>query len=130
MKFKLKKSIFLTALTLVLFSLLCANYSVHAVDFTKAQEFINTGKSSQNGFNNITEIGNEFAAIGSVLTYIGAGIVVGAMAYMGILYIISPPDKQAKLKQQLVGLVVSAVVIFGAYYIWKFVVLLLENTIG
>ena len=31
----------------------------------------------------------------------------------------SPPDKQAALKQQLIGVVVAGIVIFGAYGIWS-----------
>jgi hypothetical protein len=42
--------------------------------------------------------------------------------YMGIKYITATPDSQARLKQQLIGLVVSGIVIFGAYFIWKIVV--------
>ena len=38
---------------------------------------------------------------------------------MGIKYFISSPEEQAKLKGQLIGVVVSAVVIFGAVSIWE-----------
>ncbi len=40
---------------------------------------------------------------------------------MAIQWITATPDKQAKLKIQLIGLVVSAVVIFGAVGIWNLV---------
>ena len=57
-----------------------------------------------------------------MLTYIGAGLLVAATAYLGVQYIISPPDKQGVLKEKLIALVVAGVVIFGAYSIWKQVV--------
>ena len=41
---------------------------------------------------------------------------------MGIKYLTAGPDAKAKLKNQLIGVVVSGVVIFGAYYIWKLVI--------
>jgi uncharacterized membrane protein (DUF441 family) len=90
-----------------------------------AEQFIDKGKNSnQGGLSKeaLTEIGNEFSSIGQLLTYIGAGILVAAMGYMGILYLVSSPEKQAKLKQQLIGLAVAAVVIFGAYGIWTLIV--------
>lgn len=124
------KLISLTLLMILCLFLTYMNFSVNAVDFTMADDFIEAGRTSTTGIKDLSEIGGEFSDIGQILRYIGAGILVGAMAYMGILYIVSPPEKQAKLKQQLIGLVVSAVVIFGAYYIWKFIVELLEDTIG
>lgn len=130
MKIRINKFVSLTLLMLICFLLLYMSYSVDAVDFSMADEFIEAGRSSTTGLSDLSSIGTEFTSIGQILTYIGSGVLVGAMAYMGILYIISPPEKQAKLKQQLIGLVVSAVVIFGAYYIWKFIVELLENVIG
>ena len=40
---------------------------------------------------------------------------------MAVKWITATPDKQAKLKQQLVGLVIAVVVIFGAVGIWNLV---------
>jgi hypothetical protein len=53
---------------------------------------------------------------------IGAGVMVAVTTYMGIKYLTAGPEAQAKLKVQLVGLVVSGMVIFGSYYIWKIVI--------
>ena len=44
------------------------------------------------------------------------------LTYMGIKYLTSGPEARAKLKVQLIGVVVAGLVIFGAYYIWDFVV--------
>ena len=66
-------------------------------------------------------------AIGRILTTIGTGVYLAATAYMGIKYLTSGPDAKAKLKQQLIGLIVSGVVIFGAYYIWETVIKIGEN---
>lgn len=49
----------------------------------------------------------------------GTGIFVGSIAYMGIKYMTTTsPEKQATLKIQTVGLLVSGIVIFGAYPVW------------
>ena len=39
---------------------------------------------------------------------------------MAVQWITASPDKQAKLKGQLIGLAVSAIVILGAVGIWNF----------
>lgn len=86
----------------------------------KANNFINAGAANQNiNYNNVTK---EFSDLGQILTMIGAGVMVGVTTYMGIKYLTAGPEAQAKLKVQLIGVVVSGMVIFGAYYIWKIVI--------
>ncbi len=86
-----------------------------------ANEFITQG-SNNIGSIDYDKITTQFAGLGSILTTIGAGVMVAVVTYMGIKYLISGPEAQAKLKVQLIGVVVSGVVIFGAYTIWKIVV--------
>lgn len=74
-----------------------------------------------------TTIETEFASLGKILTTIGAGVLIIVITYMGIKYFISSPEEQAKLKGQLIGVVVSGVVIFGAYSIWKMAVSIFSN---
>lgn len=68
------------------------------------------------------EIAKNFVGIGQILTMVGAGVLVAVTTYMGIKYLTSGPEAQAKLKVQLIGIVVSGMVIFGAYTIWSIVV--------
>lgn len=91
-----------------------------------AKNFISVGKSNASNisYNKITE---EFAGLGQILTTIGAGVMVAVVTYMGIKYLTSGPEAQAKLKVQLIGVVVSGVVIFGSYTIWKIVVQVAET---
>ena len=72
-------------------------------------------------------IETEFASLGKILTTIGAGVLIIVITYMGIKYFISSPEEQAKLNGQLIGVVVSGVVIFGAYSIWKMAVSIFSN---
>ena len=64
---------------------------------------------------------SQFIEIGRILVYIGIVTLLIVTAVMAIKWITATPDKQAKLKQQLIGLVVSMVVIFGAVGIWNVV---------
>lgn len=93
-----------------------------------ASTFIQKGQTAATGLGSITDsVTGEFVGLGQILTMIGAGVMVAATSYMGIKYMISPPDKQAALKQQLVGLVVAGIVIFGAYGIWSAILGLVSN---
>ncbi len=107
---------------IIMFFLSCS-YNVKALTLKemegKASNFINTGSKQQNiNYNNVT---NEFKDLGNILTMIGAGVMVAVTAYMGIKYLTAGPEAQAKLKTQLIGVVVSGMVIFGAYFIWSIV---------
>lgn len=61
----------------------------------------------------------QFIDLARILVYIGIITVLIVTAVMAIKWITATPDKQAKLKQQLIGLVISIIVIFGAVGIWS-----------
>ena len=87
-----------------------------------AQEFINAGKDAE--YSSPSDFFNDDAGlitIGQVLVAIGIAVIVIVGAILAIQWITATPDKQAKLKQQLIGYVVSIIVIFGAVGIWNFV---------
>lgn len=87
---------------------------------SQANTFLSTGSEQSNV--NTTAIAENFVGLGQILTMVGAGVLVAVTTYMGIKYLTAGPEAQAKLKVQLVGIVVSGIVIFGAYGIWKIVV--------
>ncbi len=62
-----------------------------------------------------------FIGVGQVLIAIGIVTIVIVTIIMAIKWLTATPDKQAKLKVQLIGLVLSIVVIFGAVGIWSLV---------
>ncbi len=90
--------------------------------------FRTQGESAFNNASlNTSEITDNFVGLGQILTMIGAGVMVAVTTYMGIKYLTAGPEAQGKLKTQLIGLVVSGVVIFGAYSIWKLVINIAQN---
>lgn len=105
-------------------------YNVQALTYqemmTQSQTFINEGKGKASSVN-INKITAEFVPLGQILTMIGAGVMVAVTTYMGIKYLTAGPEAQGKLKQQLIGVIVSGVVIFGAYGIWSTVLKIAEN---
>ncbi len=92
----------------------------------QAKSFISRGAENQDKIS-YDKITDEFAALGQILTTVGAGVMVAVVTYMGIKYLTAGPEAQAKLKVQLIGIVVSGVVIFGSYTIWKIVVQVAET---
>lgn len=105
-------------------------YNVQALTYqemmTQSQTFINEGKGKASSVD-INKITAEFVPLGQILTMIGAGVMVAVTTYMGIKYLTAGPEAQGKLKQQLIGVIVSGVVIFGAYGIWSTVLKIAEN---
>ncbi len=60
-----------------------------------------------------------------------ASIVVTIVTIiMGIKYMTTSPEGKAKLKQQLIGLVLAVIVIWGAQGIWAFMATFLESITG
>ena len=70
-------------------------------------------------FYNDDKIIDTVLPIGQMLTAIGVAVLFGGIVILGIKYMLADPQQKGKLKQQLIGLVVSGVVIFGAFTIWK-----------
>ena len=120
-------------IVLIIISLFSLNlYKVEALTLSEMEEqtktFLDKGKSEVTNQKIQTgTIFNDLNDLGSILTTIGVGILVIVTLYMGIKYITASPESQAKLKQQLIGLVVSGVVIFGSYYIWKAVIAIVSK---
>ena len=126
-----KKSLLIISLFLLIINIVIANtYEVEALTLKemqeKTEEFLTTGKE-ESGSIETDGIFDDLVGMGSILTTIGAGVMVAVTLYMGIRFITATPEAQAKLKQQLIGLVVAGFVIFGAYFIWKIVINIVEK---
>ena len=107
---------------LVLIIVISQMYSVKAGVWGNMENDINSfKKAGENASNNIDTkpIAEDFTELAQILMTIGAGVLVAVTIYMGIKYLTGGPEVHAKLKMQLIGLVVSGVVIFGAFFIWE-----------
>lgn len=115
----------ISLLMLIIFVVISAFNNVSASSLldqmqNDADTFLNNGAAQSNiKYENIAK---EFSGLGQILTMIGAGVMVAVTTYMGIKYLTAGPEAQAKLKTQLIGVVVSGIVIFGAYGIWSMVI--------
>ena len=86
----------------------------------QADSFVGQGKNGSTA--DLSSFGNAAVGVGQVLTTIGLAVVMVGYLILGIKYMMASPEEAGKIKGQLVGLTVSAIVIFGAYGIWNAVV--------
>ena len=120
-----KKFLLVLLIVNILIAIVCfSKFEANATTLTdmesQASEFIKKGEKNAGDMSEVTKsITKNFTGLGQILTMVGAGVMVAVISYMGIKYLVSPPDKQAALKQQLIGVVVAGIVIFGAYGIWS-----------
>ena len=119
---KILKYIFVVITALIIVNMM--QPTVHAT--TQVKTFDDMHNAIQNWLKNVDTSKVDTATIGAIvnpiinlLTGIGIFVIVGVTIVMGIKYMYATPDKAAKLKEQLIGLVVSAVVVLGATAIWK-----------
>lgn len=70
---------------------------------------------------------DKFIPIGQVLITIASVILIVVTLIMAIKYITANAEQRGKLKQQLIGLVVSVVVIYGAVGIWSMIKKFMEG---
>lgn len=87
--------------------------------FNKADNFKNAGASSA-VIDEQTAI-DKFVPVGQILIMIANATVLIVTAIMAVKWITSNPESKAKLKGQLIGLVISIAVIYGAVGIWNIV---------
>lgn len=86
--------------------------------WSQGENFITKG--SQNSPLSTSNIENALMPIGRILVTIATIVLTVVTVVMAIKYMMcDSADQKAKLKTQLIGLVVSTVVIYGAQIIWS-----------
>ena len=93
--------------------------------FDSADKFIEQGKAEETIKED--DIKGLVNPVGQILTTLATVILVIVAIIMGIKYMLSGPDEQGKLKKQLIGLVVSALVVFAGHTIWTIMYNLLKD---
>ena len=82
-----------------------------------AINFLHKGSSEENL--DLEKASKPFVEIGQLLMTVAIIVLTIATLVMGIKYMMATTDKKATIKKQLIGLIVSALVIFSAYTIWE-----------
>ncbi len=96
--------------------------------FDKAKLFELTGLPEANNILSQQMLEEIFIPIGQVLVTIAGIVLVIVTLIMAIKYLTANAEQKGKLKQQLVGLVISIVVIYGAVGIWSMIKNFMESS--
>lgn len=124
----MKKTTFFIINLLIVLLIVCIPVKTFAADKVKtwddlkadADAFISKGKEKD--VITSSDVASTIMPIAQALVAVAAGVLVVVTCIMGVKYATATsPDKQAKLKKQLIGLVVSIIVVFGAHTIWTIV---------
>lgn len=124
----MKKATFFIINLLIVLLIVCIPVKTFAADKVKtwdelkadADAFIEKGKEKD--VINSNDVASTIMPIAQALVAVAAGVLVVVTCIMGVKYATATsPDTQAKLKKQLIGLVVSIIVVFGAHTIWTIV---------
>lgn len=101
-------------------------YSISKI-FTDAQNFLETGNSAGETIN--TEALHDTSNfIYKLLFSIGLVVAIIVGMILGIQFMISSAEDKAKVKEALIAYVISCIVLFGAYGIWKTVISMVQET--
>lgn len=129
-----KKSTIMLIMITVLLIIFTATTSYSADTFSlnkiyeKAQDFQKHGKEPADEIISADDIEDKIIPIGQILVTIASFVIVIVTIIMAIRYLTSSPEQKGKLKQQLIGLVVSIIVIYGAVGIWTIIKSFMEST--
>ena len=80
-------------------------------------DFENAGK--EESLISTDKIIDAVVQVGQMITAVGVDVLFGELILLGIKYMTEEKKKKGKLKQQLIGLVIAGIVIFGAFSIWR-----------
>lgn len=111
LKHKVKFILSLTLIIMLVLPTFSLGFSWDSI-MGKANGFL--AKGSQKQMIDDGTISSVVNPILGMLTAIAVIILVGVTIVMGINYVTAGPDKAAQLKQQSIGLLISAIIVFGA----------------
>lgn len=97
--------------------------------FGDADDFINQGETQLNteGGINENELTNTTNFLYNGLLAVGIVVAVAVGSVLGIKYMLGSVEEKAEYKQTLLAYLISCIVVFGAFGIWKVVINILSE---
>ena len=117
--------VFVSFIMLFSNSVFAGEYSVSNI-FKDAQDFLQTGKDVDKTINTVA-LHNTSNFIYKLLFSIGLVVAIIVGMVLGIQFMISSAEDKAKVKEALIAYVVSCIVLFGAYGIWRTVINMVQD---
>ena len=95
--------------------------------FSTADSWTATGKANVNQTMDTTELKSTSDIIYNVFLAIGVAVAVIVGAILGIQFMTAGIDKKVQVKEALLPYVISCIVVFGSFGIWKLTVNILSS---
>lgn len=129
-KSKKVKNILYLLLILLTISIMNCNI-VQASDvggiISGGKDFVSTGEGHSASAIDDASIKKASNMIYNVLLSVGIVIAVAIASYLGIKYMTGGIEEQVKIKESMLPFLAGCIIIFGAFTIWKIVVLMTQG---
>ena len=126
---KMYKRIILIIFVLILLFSINANVFAIGEIIDDGQSFLQEARP-QNTSVNIGQINQASGYLYNILLSAGIVIAVIVATVLGIQFMLSEAEGQAKVKEMLIPFVIGCVVVFGGFGIWKIALTLGQNVEG
>lgn len=121
-------------ITLIMTILLCMLFFPHNIVqatslsniFGGADNFVNQGKTDADNTLDMEALNNASDLVYNTLLILGTCIAVIIAVVLGIQFITGSVEQKVKVKESLIPFVIGCVVIFGAFGIWRLVIVILR----
>lgn len=121
-------------ITLIMTILLCMLFFPHnIVQATSisnilggADNFVNQGKTDADNTLDMEALNNASDLVYNTLLILGTCLAVIIAVVLGIQFITGSVEQKVKVKESLIPFVIGCVVIFGAFGIWRLVIVILR----
>lgn len=129
----MKKVIYIITLLAILITSISISSNVYAAKHTagevigEADSFISTGEGKANGIITTEKMHELSNTIYNILLVIAIIIAVLLGTILGLKFIMEGVEGKAEVQKALVPYVVGCIVSFGAFTIWKIVVIVLQG---
>ena len=112
---------------LVIMLIIILSSEIFAVSdfFTQSEDWISTGKSHTNTTTDTTQLKKASNTLYNIFLGVGVAVAVIVGAILGIQFMTAGIDKKVEVKEALIPYVISCIVIFGSFGIWKVLVMIL-----
>lgn len=95
--------------------------------FSTAESWENTGKQYTNITMDTTELKKTSDSLYNILLAVATGVAVIVGAILGLQYMTAGINKKVEVKESLFPYLISCIVVFGSFGIWKLIVIIMSS---
>ena len=125
-----KKATFIFFMIIAFIILLSTNIMVQATSlsniFGGAENFVDSGKANSENAINTEILSDTSDLIYNTFVIIGVCAAVITGAILGLKFIMGSVEEKVKVKESLIPFIIGCVVLFGAFGIWKLIIILIR----